>query len=120
MRKALFLLLVPGLLLAQNSRPHDAQKQARAVNLAVSERWVVNADFYGTPINFSLELKQEGDKLTGTFSGDKLEGTLKGNSIYFLAKDEQGGTDEGTGTVQGGTITGTVVFTRPEDAVHPT
>src|SRR5437667_456498 len=66
-----------------------------------------------------MELKQEGEKLSGNFDGDKLEGTLKGSSIYFLAKDEQGGTDEGKATVQGGTITGTVVFTHADDAAHP-
>src|SRR5260370_34470109 len=62
-----------------------------------------------------MELKQEGEKLSGDFDGDKLEGTLKGNAVYFLAKDEQGGTDEGKAALQGGTITGTVVFTHSDD-----
>ncbi len=66
-----------------------------------------------------MELKQEGDKLSGNFDGDKLEGTLKGNNVYFLAKDEQGGTDEGKATLQGGIITGTVVFTHSDDPAHP-
>src|ERR1700693_1864720 len=115
MRKVLFLLLfVPGVLPAQGGR-----RAARTANADVSGRWVVNTDFYGTTIYFRMELKQEGEKLSGNFDGDKLEGTLKGSSIYFLAKDEQGGTDEGKGTVQGATITGTVVFTHPDDA-HPT
>jgi amidase len=116
MRKALFLLLlVPGVMLAQN-----AQEAARTAGGGVSRRWVVNTDFFGSTIYFKMELKQEGEKLTGNFDGDKLEGTLKGNTIYFLAKDEEGGTDEGKGTVQGGTITGTVVFTHPNDPEHPT
>src|SRR2546425_13029800 len=120
MRKVLFLLfLVPSLLLAQNSRPRKAKGAGRTANAVVSGRWVVKADFYGTTIYFRMELNQEGEKLSGNFDGDKLEGTLKGNSIYFLAKDEQGGTDEGKGTVQGPTITGTVVFTHPDDP-HPT
>jgi amidase len=115
MRKLLFLLLsVPGVLLAQSAR-----EPARPANGGVSGRWVVNTDFYGTTIYFRMELKQEGEKLSGNFDGDKLEGTVKGNTIYFLARDEQGGTDEGQGTVQGGTITGTVVFTHPDDAAHP-
>src|SRR5256885_4740013 len=66
-----------------------------------------------------MELKQQGEKLSGNFDGDKLEGTLKGNSIYLLAKDEQGGTDEGKGTLAGATITGTIVFTHADDAAHP-
>jgi acetamidase/formamidase len=116
MRKFLFLLMFfPGGLLAQG-----AQEAARPVNGGVSGRWVVNTDFYGTTIYFRMELKQEGEKLSGNFDGDKLEGTLKGNTIYFLAKDEQGGTDEGKGTVEGGTITGIVVFTHLNDPEHPT
>ena len=115
MRKALFLLwFVPGILPAQSA------PQARPANPGVSGRWVVNADFYGATIYFSMELKQEGEKLSGNFDGDKLEGTLKGNSIYFVAKDEQGGTDEGQGTLQGRTITGTVLFTHPEEAAPAT
>ena len=116
MRKILFLLMfVPGVLLARS-----AQDTVRPANTGVSGRWVVNTDYFGTTIYYRMELKQEGEKLTGNFDGDKLEGMLKGNSIYFLAKDEEGGTDEGKGTVQGGTITGTVVFTHPNDPEHPT
>jgi amidase len=116
MHKALFLLLlVPGVLLAQS-----AQEAARPASGGVSGRWVVNTDYFGSTIYYRMELKQEGEKLTGNFDGDKLEGTLKGNAIYFLAKDEEGGTDEGKGTLQGGTITGTVVFTHPNDREHPT
>jgi len=114
------LFLVPALLLPQNSWPQGAQKSAGAGNPTVSGRWIVSADFYGTPINFSLELKQEGDKLTGNFDGDKLEGTLTGNSIHFLAKDEQGGTEECQARVEGGVMSGTVVFTDAGDAAHPT
>jgi acetamidase/formamidase len=115
MRKVLFLLLfVPGVLPAQG-----AQEPARPANTGVTGRWMVNADFYGATIYFQMELKQEGEKLSGNFDGDKLEGTLKGNTIYFLAKDEEGGTDEGKGTLQGGTITGTVVFTHLDDPSHP-
>ena len=115
MRKILFLLLfVPAVLPAQ-----IAQEPTHPAKAGVSGRWIVNADFFGSTIYFRMELKQEGEKLTGNFDGDKLEGTLKGNTIYFLAKDDEGGTDEGKGTVQGATITGTVVFTHPDDP-HPT
>lgn len=121
MRKVLFLLfVVPGLLLATNSLPQDAQKSDRPANPAVSGRWVVTADFYGTPLTFSLELNQQGEKLTGNLDGDKLEGTLSGNSIHFLAKDEQGGTEECQATVQDGTLSGTLVFTDASDKAHPT
>jgi len=88
MRRVLFLLLL-GVLPAQSG-----QEPARPANAGISGRWVVNTDFYGSTIYFRMELKQQGEKLSGNFDGDKLEGTLKGNSIYLLAKDEQGGTDE--------------------------
>jgi hypothetical protein len=61
-----------------------------------------------------------GNKLTGKFDGDKLEGTLTGNAIHFLAKDEQGGAEELTGTVQSGAISGTIIFTEADDKDHPT
>jgi amidase len=57
-----------------------------------------------------MELNQQGDKITGDFGGDKLEGTLTGNAIHFLAKDERGGTEELTATVQSGAISGSIVF----------
>lgn len=99
------LLLLPALLLPQSS--------------TVTGHWLAIADFYGTPLNFSLELTQQGDKLTGNFSGDKLEGTLSGNSLHFLAKDEHGGSEELTATIQSGTISGTVVFVDSDDQEHP-
>jgi amidase len=115
MRKLLLLLLlVPGALLARS-----AQEPPRPANAGITGSWMVNTDYFGSTIYYRLELKQEGEKLTGEFGGDKLEGTLKGNAVYFLAKDEEGGTDELKGTLQGTTITGTVVFTHPDDP-HPT
>jgi acetamidase/formamidase len=100
------LLLAPALLLAQSP--------------TVTGRWVAAADFYGTPINFAMELNQQGDKLTGDFGGDKLEGTLTGAALHFLAKDEHGGTEELTATVQPGVISGTIVFIDGDDKDHPT
>jgi amidase len=101
----LLLLLLPAVLLAQSP--------------TVSGRWFATADFYGTPINFSLDLSQQGDKLTGSFDGDKLEGTLTGDALHFLAKDEHGGTEELTATVQSGVISGTIIFIDGDDKEHP-
>ena len=115
MRRVLCLLLFVPVVFPASS----GQEPARPANASVSGRWVVNTDFYGSTIYFRMELKQQGEKLSGNFDGDKLEGTLKGNSIYLLAKDEQGGTDEGKGTLAGATITGTIVFTHADDAAHP-
>src|SRR5260370_40689439 len=100
MRKVLLLLLfVPGVLPARNARD-----TARPANTGVSGRWVGNTDFYGSTIYFRMELKQEGEKLSGHFDGDKLERTLKGNASYFLEKDAQGGTNERKAALQCATI----------------
>ena len=100
------LLLLPALLPAQSP--------------AVTGRWFATSDFYGTPINFSMKLSQQGDKLTGDFDGDKLEGTLTGNALHFLAKDVHGGTEELTATLQSGIISGSIVFVDGDDKEHPT
>jgi amidase len=110
MRKALFLpLLVLGL-----AAPH-----ARSQNASVTGRWVISSDFYGTPVTFPLELKQDGDKLTGNFDGDKLEGTIQNGSIHFLAKDDQNGTEECTAKLQGDTLSGTLVFADADNPEPP-
>jgi amidase len=110
MRKALFLpLLVLGLA-APNVRPQNA---------SVTGRWIVSSDFYGTPVTFPLELKQDGDKLTGNFDGDKLEGTIQNGSIHFLAKDDQNGTEECTAKLQGDTLSGTLVFADADNPEPP-
>jgi amidase len=120
MRSTLFVLfLVHGVLAAQTTQPRDAQERVARANTAVAGRWVVTSDFYGTPITFSLELKQDGDKLTGNFDGDKLEGTIQGGSIHFLAKDEQNGTEECTAKVQGDTISGSLAFANGDDPEPP-
>src|SRR5258708_1643636 len=86
------LLLVPALLIAQPQSP-------------LTGRWIFSADFYGSPIVYMLELQQQGDKLTGKLGGDKLEGAVTSNSLHFLAKDEEGGSEDCKATIQGGTMT---------------
>ncbi|HUB77729.1 MAG TPA: acetamidase/formamidase family protein [Bryobacteraceae bacterium] len=105
MRKPVLLLLfVPVLLPAQTT---------------VTGKWFATADIFGTPIIYKMELEQQGEKLTGNFGGDKLEGTIKGNAIHFLAKDERGGTEELTGTAEGGKISGSMVFIDADNKDHP-
>ena len=113
------LLLLSGLLLPRSSGAQDPQKPARASDDAVTGRWLVNADLYGTVAYFTVELKSEGNKLTGNLNGDKLEGTLSGNAIHFVAKDEQGGTEECQATIQDDTISGKLTFTDAGDEAHP-
>ncbi len=76
-------------------------------------RWVfevVTENGTGTP---SVTLKQEGEKLTGTYDSQRggpreLEGTVKGDKVTFTVKS---GVDLiFTGTITGDTITGTADF----------
>src|SRR5262245_1314589 len=98
----LFLLLfVPGLAFAQQSN--------------LTGQWVISADFYGTNLFLTLNLQQQGEKLTGEFGGDKLEGTVNGNAFHFLAKDDSGGSEEVKATFQADTMTGTAVFVSGDD-----
>jgi len=95
-----------------------AQQTPAGASGGLTGRWTVKADFYGTPLYFQLELKEEGGKLTGKFGGDKLEGNVTGNAVHFVAKDEHG-TEECTATIKDGMISGTIVHKGAEDPEHP-
>lgn len=82
-------------------------------------RWIVEADFNGTPLTFELQLTQQGEKLTGKFDGDPLEGTLRGTALQFVAKDEAGGSEDLRGTFEDGRLAGTVVFVNGDNPTHP-
>jgi amidase len=86
-----------------------------AENSEPAGRWIVSADFFGTPLTFILVLEQAGEKLTGNFEGDKLEGSINGASIHFLAKDEHGGTEECQAVLKSGTLSGTLIFAGSDD-----
>jgi len=111
MHKALLLsLLALAILMAQDSQP---------AGTGMAGRWFVTADFYGTPLHFVMEVKQDGQKLSGDFDGDKLEGTLQQDSVHFLAKDEHGGTEECVATLRDNSLSGTLTFTDADDPNHP-
>src|SRR5258705_1638752 len=119
MRKILcFVLLSVSLLFVRAIAAQDAAKPDTPANGALNGRWVVKADFFGSPIYFGLLLEQQGEKLTGNFDGDKLEGGVSGGRIHFLAKDEHGGTEEGNATASGGTVTGSAIFVESSDSTR--
>jgi len=119
MRKlSVVMTLLAGLGVGRVACAQEAQKPAAATG-PLTGRWTVSSDFHGTPLYFKLELEQRGEKLTGNFDGDKLEGTINGSAIQFLAKDDRGGTEDAKGTVKGGTISGTVVFTSGDEPTRP-
>src|SRR5262249_44854440 len=47
------------------------------------------------------------------------EGSATGKSIHFVAKDENGGTEELDGKLEGDSMTGTVVFKSGDDPTRP-
>lgn len=120
MRRGLVtLLFVVGVFLTAGLSVVAAQQTAAGASGGLTGRWAVKADFYGTPLYFQMELKDEGGKLTGKFWGDKLEGTVKGNAVHFVATDEQGGKAECTATIKDGVISGTIVHKGADDPEHP-
>lgn len=90
---------------------------AGAQSTNVSGNWELT---YETPIgaaNPSLVLKQEGEKLTGTYKGrfgeSPLEGTVKGKDIKCTVRVNAYGQEiqlEYAGTVEGDTMKGKVKF----------
>ena len=82
-------------------------------------RWVVTADYYGTPVNIRLSLQQQGEKLTGTFQGDKLEGSLSGGTVHFVARDDDGNSATVDAKLAGGALTGTMVLADADDPQRP-
>ncbi|HTZ47723.1 MAG TPA: acetamidase/formamidase family protein [Verrucomicrobiae bacterium] len=115
---ALSLLLAGFLATASAQSPEAAQPQDHSA-APLTGRWIVSAKYLGTPANVTLHLTQQGNKLTGDFDGDKLQGTVTGNSIHFLAKDDQGGSEETTATFTGNTMSGTVIYIDGSNPSHP-
>lgn len=102
---ALFALVAPAL---------SQQPQA-----SLTGRWAMTADIFGAPTYLTMELTQQGDKLSGTFTGDKFEGMVSGDSFHLLAKSDSGVTSDVNATIKDGVISGTSIETDPADKTHP-
>jgi hypothetical protein len=83
----------------------------------VSGNWKLSFETQNGAANPSLVLKQEGEKLTGTYKGrfgeSPLEGAVKGKEIKFTVKVNAQGQEfllEYAGTVEGDTMKGKVKF----------
>jgi amidase len=117
------ILLIDTLLLASSPGLGAAQSASHAPDL--TGHWIVKADLWGSPIFYRLELKDDAGKLTGDFGGDKLEGTITANSVHFLAKDEEGGSEECTATIHpladssSAELSGTFIFIDAGNPSHP-
>jgi amidase len=92
---------------------------AQQPQTGLSGKWIMTADIFGAPAYLTMELTQQGDKLSGTFTGDKLEGLVTGASFHLLATSDTGVTSDVNATVKDGVISGTSVETDPADKTHP-
>lgn len=88
---------------------------AGAQTANVSGNWKLTFETQNGPASPSVVLKQEGEKLTGTYKGrfgeSPLEGAVKGKEIKFTVKVNVQGQDlviEYAGAVEGDTMKGKV------------
>ena len=114
----LAILLLAGVLNGASAH-QTGQKAPTAATGPLTGRWILTGDYLGTLLNVTMELTQQGDKITGNLDGDKLEGSVTGNSIHFLAKNDQGGSTEGTATFQGESMSGTAIYVEGSNPAHP-
>ena len=92
---------------------------AQQPQAGITGKWIMTADIFGAPTYLAMELTQQGDKLTGTFTGDKFEGTVSGASFHLLATSTDGTTSDVNATLKDGVITGTSIETDSTDKTHP-
>src|SRR5579859_7375427 len=112
MRRTLLLVLM-GILLVCGGAPF-----ARAAE-SVSGKWLVTADLHGTPYFGTLELVQQGEKITGHLLGSELEGTVRGTEIQFVAKNGPNESSKVDGTIKNGVLSAIVLETDVADEAHP-
>jgi amidase len=94
--------------------------QQAAPEKDLSGNWIVSADLFGTTVYLRMELKQDGEKLSGKYSGDKVTtGTVSGGAIHLLATSDDGSTSDVNATLKDGVITGTAIETDANDKDHP-
>ena len=78
-----FLAIAVAPLLAQIDQPPGAGK-------SLAGRWLVTADMHGTPVHISMDITQQGEKISGTYDRQRLQGSIKGASLHFVAQDDSG------------------------------
>ena len=83
---------------------------AQAQTAQVAGRWIVTVDYFGTPTIWTLDIKQDGNRISGDLTGDVLTGTVKGSEIRFLAKDTVGGSEDVTARLVNGRIAGEMIL----------
>ncbi len=82
--------------------------------------WLVTANLLGTITYMRMELKRDGQKVTGDLNGEKLEGLIEGSSLTFHTSGQDGDTADARVTLAPNSMTGTIVETDASDKAHPT
>jgi amidase len=94
--------------------------QQAAPEKDLSGNWILAADLFGTTVYLHMELKQDGEKLSGKYTGDKVTtGTVSGGAIHLLATSDDGTTSDVNATLKDGVISGNALETDPHDKDHP-
>jgi amidase len=110
---ALFILCVGAMLSLGRTQQPAPEKD-------LSGNWILSADLFGTTVYLRMELKQDGEKLSGKYTGDKVTmGTVNGPAIHLLATSDDGITSEVNATLKEGVITGNTLETDPSGKGHP-
>jgi amidase len=110
---ALFILCVGAMLSLGRTQQPAPEKD-------LSGNWILSADLFGTTVYLRMELKQDGEKLSGNYTGDKVTmGTVSGPAIHLLATSDDGITSEVNATLKEGVITGNTLETDPSGKGHP-
>jgi len=74
------------------------QQPAPAKDL--SGNWILSADLFGNTVYLRMELKQDGEKLSGKYTDDKVTmGTVSRDAIHLLASSDDGSTSDGNFTI---------------------
>ena len=112
-------LAVASLLALSGSCLYAQASQSNEVKPSLTGHWLVSADYFGSHLYAGLDLEQQGEKLTGKLRGDALEGTTDGASFHFVAKDNDGGSVQVTGSMQSGELHGEVVESDSNSPAQP-
>ena len=85
----------------------------------LSGRWLLTYEQFGQQRFYVFQLAQSGAALTGDFDTDPMTGTITDGKIALAGKDEVGGTDHLTATIEAGVMKGTMELVFGADPTHP-
>jgi acetamidase/formamidase len=98
----------------------DARSKMRLIMLAFAgtlmcskaycapRTWIINTDLWGNPAFSTLNVEQQGSKITGDLDGDKAAGEIAGSSINFTSVDDKRQQSHFSGKIAGENMTGVV------------